>query len=293
MYGNITLLEEEQKKNSKTRRGKRMNNLSTKAVKGLIGLVVVIAIAIVGFITVMEQIDNGFVGVRYSVNGGVKDQTLTQGVKFVGIDKVTQYPIRLQTIKAKDLSLATEDGKATQVSMTYTYKVDDTRVASIFKEFGSVPVEDIESGWLKAQLLKASRNVVSQYSLLDVTGSKSTEVQTEIMTQFTEAVAKKGFLVEDVAFGVPDVDAETQKSIDEIIRAGQEKEKAVLQADTAKTKADSDAYLKITASQAEADSNKKLSESITPELIKLKEAEARIKHGWIEVQTGEAIVDTK
>lgn len=270
-----------------------MNNLSTKAVKGLVGLVVVIAIAIVGFITVMEQIDNGFVGVRYSVNGGVKDQTLTQGVKFVGIDKVTQYPIRLQTIKAKDLSLATEDGKATQVSMTYTYKVDDTRVASIFKEFGSVPVEDIESGWLKAQLLKASRNVVSQYSLLDVTGSKSTEVQTEIMTQFTEAVAKKGFLVEDVAFGVPDVDAETQKSIDEIIRAGQEKEKAVLQADTAKTKADSDAYLKITASQAEADSNKKLSESITPELIKLKEAEARIKHGWIEVQTGEAIVDTK
>lgn len=270
-----------------------MEEITIKDIKRIVAVVVALVLIVVGLFVAFEKIDNGYVGVRYSVNGGVKDQTLTQGVKFVGIDKVTQYPIRIQTVKAKKLNLATEDGKATHVSMTYTYKVDDTKVSSIFKEFGSIPVEDIQAGWLKSQLLKASRNVVSQYSLLDVTGSKSTEVQTQINKEFTEAVAKKGFLVEDVAFGVPDVDAETQKSIDEIIRAGQEKEKALLQADTAKTKADSDAYLKITASTAEANSNKKLSESITPELIKLKEAEARIKHGWVEVQTGgDVIVDS-
>lgn len=256
-------------------------------------LVILVIVTIVGLFVAFEKIENGYVGVRYSVNGGVKDQTLNQGVKFVGIDKVTQYPIRIQTVKAKKLNLATEDGKATHVSMTYTYKVDNTKVSSIFKEFGSIPVEDIQKGWLKSQLLKASRNVVSQYSLLDVTGSKSTEVQTQINKEFTESVAKKGFLVEDVAFGVPDVDAETQKSIDEIIRAGQDKEKAILQAETAKTKADGDAYVKTTTAQAEADANKKLSGSITDELIKLKEVEARIKHGWVEVVTGEVIVNKK
>ena len=50
-------------------------------------------------------------GVRYSMNGGVRDEVLTQGVKFVGLDKVTQYPIRLQTIQAKDVSVSTSDGK--------------------------------------------------------------------------------------------------------------------------------------------------------------------------------------
>lgn len=270
-----------------------MYELSTKKIKAIAVTVVLMVVLIVGLFVTFEKIENGYVGVRYSVNGGVKKQTLTQGVKFVGIDKVTQYPIRLQTVKAKKLNLATEDGKATHVSITYAYKVDPTKVSNVFKEFGSIDVEDIQAGWLKAQLLKASRNVVSQYSLLDVTGSKSTEVQQHILEDFTKAVKEKGFLVEDVAFGVPDVDAETQKSIDEIIKAGQEKEKAVLQAETAKTKADSDAYLKTTSAQAEATANQKLSGSITPELIKLKEAEARIKHGWVEVQTGEAIVSTK
>lgn len=267
--------------------------MSEKLIKNsLIGLVIVLVLG-VAFIKFSEKIENGFVGVRYSLNGGVKDATLSQGVKFVGFDKVTQYPIRLRTVEADKLNLATEDGKATHVSITYSYKVDSKKVSDVYKEFGSIPVEDIEANWLKAQLLKSSRNVVSQYSLLDVTGSKSTDVQDSIFAEFSKAVKVKGFLVEDVAFGVPDVDAETQKSIDEIIRAGQEKEKAILQADTAKTKADSDAYLKTTAAQAEATANKKLSESITPELIQLKDAEARIKHGWVEVITNEAIVDTK
>lgn len=254
---------------------------------------VVLGLGIIGGFRFLEKIDNGYVGVRYSMNGGVREETLTQGVKFVGLDKVTQYPIRLQTVKAKKLNLATEDGKATHVSITYAYKVDPTKVSDVFKEFGSIKVEDIEGGWLKAQLLKSSRKAVAQYSLLDVTGSKSTEVQQVILESFEEAVKAKGFLVEDVAFGVPDVDAETQKSIDEIIKAGQEKEKAVLEAETAKTKADSSAYQKVTAAQAEADANLKLSKSITPELIDLKEAEARLKHGWVTTQTGQAIVDAK
>ncbi|MER2226335.1 MAG: SPFH domain-containing protein [Carnobacterium sp.] len=271
---------------------KEYDKNSIKKIKGLIIGILVIILLVGGFLVFFEKIENGYVGVRYSMNGGVKDQTLSQGVKFVGLDKVTQYPIRLQTVKAEKLNLATEDGKATHVSITYAYKVDSKKVSDVFKEFGSINVEDIEANWLKAQLLKSSRAVVARYSLLDVTGSKSTEVQQSILEDFTKAVEPKGFLVEDVAFGVPDVDAETQKSIDEIIKAGQEKEKALLEADTAKTKADSLAYQKVKAAEAEAEANKKLSESISEELIKLKEVEARLEHGWVEVQTGEAIVDT-
>lgn len=40
------------------------------------------------------------------------------------------------------------------------------------------------------------------------------------------------------------------------------------------------------AAEAEAKANNTLSQSITPELIQLKEAEARLQHGWVTVQGG-------
>ena len=42
--------------------------------------------------------------------------------------------------------------------------------------------------------------------------------------------------------------------------------------------------------KAEAEANKKLSSSITNELIRMKEAEARYKHGWVTVQGADAVV---
>lgn len=61
---------------------------------------VIVGIGVIGGFKFFEKIDNGYVGVRYSMNGGIKDEALTQGVKFVGIDKVininslANYPIK-------------------------------------------------------------------------------------------------------------------------------------------------------------------------------------------------------
>lgn len=106
-----------------------MGEMSTEGKAILAGVIagVIILLTIGGFVF-FEKIDNGNVGIEYSMNGGVKQQTLSQGVKFVGLNKVTQYPIRLQTVKAKKLSLATKDGKATHVSITYSYKFDKLEI---------------------------------------------------------------------------------------------------------------------------------------------------------------------
>ena len=45
-----------------------------------------------------------------------------------------------------------------------------------------------------------------------------------------------------------------------------------------------------TAAPSQADANKELNASITEELIRMKEAEARLKHGWVEVQGADAVV---
>ena len=42
--------------------------------------------------------------------------------------------------------------------------------------------------------------------------------------------------------------------------------------------------------QKQKQNQTELSESITDELIKMKEAEARLEHGWVEVQGADTVV---
>lgn len=269
----------------------KMNKIkNSKGFKGVIIFLVVVVVGIVAALKFFERIDNGYVGVRYSMNGGIKDQALTQGVKFVGIDKVIQYPIRLQTIQAENVSVSTSDGKKTSINIKYDYKVDSTKAAKMYKEFGNITSTDIENGWLKSKLQKVSREVYAKYSLLDILSGESSKVEAEVLTNFAKSVEGKGFEVEDVTLGVPDVDPETQKSIDAIIRAGQENEKAKLDAETAKTQADSEAYKITKAAEAEAAANQKIAESVTDELIRYEEAQARKKHGWVTVNGTDTVV---
>ncbi|KAF1303307.1 prohibitin family protein [Enterococcus saccharolyticus] len=269
---------------------KSVSKGASSAIKVGITAILVLIVAVVGGLLFFERIENGYVGVRYSINGGVRDETLGQGIKFVGLDKVTQYPIRLQTIQAESLSIATSDGKKTSVNIKYDYKIDPTKTSAMYKEFGNITSEDIEEGWLKSKLQKEAREVYSKYTILEVLSGKSSEAEGNLLKNFANAVETKGFVVEDVTVGVPEIDPETQKSIDAIVLSGQENEKAKLDAETKKTQADANAYEITKQAEAEAEANKKIAESVTENLIKYEEAQARKEHGWVTVNGANAIV---
>ena len=73
-------------------------------------------------------------------------------------------------------------------------------------------------------------------------------------------------------------------------KAQLDKETAIAQGEAAKAKAEADKAVTITNAQAEAEANRIVSESITDELIKMTEAEARKKHGWVTVQGADTVV---
>lgn len=275
--------------------------------KGIIGgIITVILVLVTGvFLKVaFEKVDNGNVGIRYSMNGGVRDQALNQGVHWVGLDKVTQYPIRTQTTR-ESVGLATEDGKKTDVKLTYNFHVDPTKATDVYRKFGSANIETIEKGWLSQKLLKAARDSLSKYTLLEVTGSDAGRVQAAILNSFQKEVKSQGFVIEDLSFGVPSIDKGTQQSIDALIKSGQEIKKNELDAQAQKTKAEGDAKAKIIAAEADAqakqiaaqataDANKKINDSVTQTTIDYMLAQARQDKGWVTVQgNGSTIVDQK
>ena len=72
-----------------------------------------------------------------------------------------------------------------------------------------------------------------------------------------------------------------------------EKQTAMANAETQKVIAQAEADVKIIEANAEAESNRIIAQSITPELIQMREAEARMEHGWVTVQGADTTVVTE
>lgn len=258
---------------------------------GFVGVATVAVLGVSGFVF-FEKIDNGNVGIEYSMSGGVKNQALNQGVHFVGLDKVTQYPIKTQTIKQK-VALATSDGKKTDVVINYSYHVNPTKATSVYKKFGNVEIEAIEKGWMNQQLNAAGRTALSKYTLLEVVGTDSTKVQSQLLKDFQQRADKQGFIVEDLSFGTPSLDGQTQKSIDDIIKAGQDTKKAELEAKTKQTQAEAAKKAAITKAEGKAEANEKINASVTDKTIDYMNAQARVKHGWVTVKGAGSVISDK
>lgn len=246
----------------------------------------------------VERIDEGQVGVVYSPAGGVKE-TINPGWNVVGVfDKVTEYPVRLQTVKDK-INVSTNDGKKITLSVTYNMKVNSSKdkVIKIFKELGSQDIEQIQKGYLYSQLYKASREVVSDYSLLDIYGSKTTEASDRVTKDFAKLVEPLGFEISNVTLGAPDADPNTQAAIDARIKASQENEKKKLELENDKidaqrkeVQANGEAKKRQIDAEAEAKANETVARSITEPLLKKQELDARMKHGWVTIQGANTVV---
>lgn len=261
-------------------------------------LVMGLIILLVGFLNFTERVPEGKVSVVYSPSGGAQE-VLKPGWHLIGFfDKTQQYPTRVTIVKDK-VSVTTSDGKKITMPVRYEMKVDSSeeKILGIFKELGSQDIEQIQEGYLYNNLFQSARNVVSQYSVLDIYGTKTSEASAQISEQMKDKSAKLGFVIADVTLGTPEVDEETQAAIDARVKAAQENElkkqeleNEKIEAEKKKVIAQGEAEKKIIEAEAEAKANKIIADSITEPLLKKQELEARMKHGWVTIQGAQAVV---
>lgn len=237
------------------------------------GAFIILSLILVPFF--VEKIAPGHVGVVYKPGNGVQSETLPEGWHVVSpFDKITEYPIRLQTYGVADQTFATSDGKNVTMDFSYNLKVDPTKVVAIFKEFGPITVDDIAEGYLKSRLYDAGRQSISRVDILQLFGEKSGEVAINIQDNYKEDVIKYGFIIDDLAMGAPKPDAKTQEAIDARVAAAQQLDRTKTELEIAKMEAEKkretargEADSQLIRAQGEAESNKELQQSITPQLI--------------------------
>ncbi|MCR8994719.1 prohibitin family protein [Brevibacillus laterosporus] len=267
-------------------------------VAGLVGIGVLFlgGMALASFTTIKQ----GHVGVVYNRSGGVESQTLSQGMHLVlPWTMVTQYPVALETVEYKDVQLATKDGKPLTMNMTFNYMNDPEQVVNIFNKFKGAKPEAIEQGFILSRIKEAALSVTSKYTILEIFQNRE-QIKVDISKVFTEDMKKQGFTVTDFVLGTPTPDESTAKAIQAVVDAHQqlealkiEKQKAQEIAEKQKIEAEGKAQATIAEAKGQAESNRLVQQSITPELLKKMEMEARIAHGWVEVQGASAVVTNK
>lgn len=140
--------------------------------------------------------------------------------------------------------------------------------------------------------------ITTDYSMMDIYSGNRSEINNKITEYLNNAFEKEyGIQVLDASIIDVHPDDKLKESIDNRVTALQQKqqaqveqETAKVQAETALIKAQNEADIKVTAAKAEAEANQLKSASLTPELIQMTEAEARLKHGWVTVQGADATV---
>lgn len=273
--------------------------MSTKGIMGLVGTVVVVFALIIGMFVFVEKIPEGQVGVVYSPSGGAK-KVLNPGWHLVGLfEKTQKYPTRVTIVK-DSVTVTTKDGKSIKMPSSYEMKVDRSKVLDIFKELGSQNVEQIQEGYLYQRLFRASRAVVSDYTVLDIYGTKTTEASAKITEQMSKESSSLGFIVTNVVLGTPELDEDTEQAINARVKSAQENElkkqeleNEKLEAEKKKVIAEGEKQKKLIEAQAEKEANELLSQSITPEILKMEELAARKIHGWITITGATPLVETE
>lgn len=285
--------------------------MKAKIVGVIIGLVVVVGAAYTALS--LTKVGQGEVGVVYSMKGGVKQETLGPGFHFVGpFDKVRDYPVSQQQLvlsnNASDFNEkklekdthvdAPADGGMVKMNMTVNYNFMPNRVTDLYEKFNGMDGEDLVELKVKNSIIAYIKEVTPKFSVMDIYSDKRPEVGQAITEYLNSKLNDEyGIVVSSALIIDVQLDEALQAKVQAKEQAKQDAEKAELdkqtaiaQGEAAKAKAEADAQVTITNAQAEAEANKLKSESITDELIRMTEAEARKEHGWVTVQGADAVV---
>lgn len=281
--------------------------------KGKIGGVILALVIIVGIICCalcLERIPTGYVGVVYSMNGGVQDEILTQGFHLVSPTKhVKEFTVgNEQLVLSQDerdgsesdesFLVSTADNANISISFQMSYRFKQDEVTDTYKKFRGMDGEQIVNSRVRTVLKAKISEVTTDYTMMDIYSGDRGKINDEL-TEFLNKELGEEFGIEVMDASIIDVhpDAQLQKTINDRVTAMQKKQQAEAEQETIKVQnqtrlleAQAEADAKKIEAEGEAEANRIIAASITDGLLKKMEMEARMEHGWVTVQGADTVV---
>jgi len=292
--------------------------------KGIVIGIVSAVVALVIVLMCVERVPVGYVGVVYSAKG-VESQTISQGWHIMSpLKHVAAFPVSQQRIvfsnNASDYNEkehtdwhidAPANGGVISINLTVNYNFMPDRVVELYTKFNGMNGESLMESRIQNDIIAYVKEVTPKFTVMEIYSDNRAEVNSAITEYLNEKLSEEyGINVSSALI----IDAEPDEALMEKIKAKEqakqdaetaelntqtakaeaetEKVRAQTAADVKKIEAEAEAEVKRIEAEAEAEANKKLAESITDELIRMKEAEARLKHGWITITGADTVITT-
>ena len=223
--------------------------------KGFVGSIVTAVIIViclfVGF-SCAKKVPAGYVGIVYSMNGGISDEVLTQGWHIISPTKeVTLYSIGIEQSyltagedgdsKGDDsFEVPSSDGKGLNVDLTFTYRYDVDRVTQLFTRFKGQSGKEVRDSFIKPNIISWTKEVTAQYPVTDILGDERANLNKAVSDYIRERFEPYGIIIENVSLIDIDADDETRASVQRKVNAQQELELAQIEQKTANVQAQKD-----------------------------------------------------
>ena len=215
---------------------------------------------------------------------------------------------------------APADGGMVKLNMTVNYNFMADRVVELYTRFNGMDGDTIVDNMVQNSIVAYIKEVTPQFTVMDIYSDRRAEVSKAITEYLNSKLTEEyGINVSSALIIDVQLDETLMAKVQAKEQAKQDAEKAELDKQTAiaqgeanKATAEAEAAVqKIQAeaagektriaaeaeadatrieAQAEADANNTINNSITDNLIRMKEAEARLEHGWVTVQGGSPVV---
>jgi len=251
--------------------------MKSKMIGAIVSGVVLVGVLVCGIMSA-HTIKAGYVGIVYSLDGGIRDQVLSQGLKFVSpLSSVRQYSVATeQAYLSKDakegssgddsFSIPTSDGKTVNVDLEFSYHFDADKLPQTFTKFKGQDGQTIENTFIRGKMKAWTAEVSSTFSVIDIYGEKRAELNAKVLAHTKQNFDDYGIVIDSVNFSRIGLDDATSQAIQTRINKQQELETSKLEAEKAKI----DAEAKITQAEGQAKANDVLAKSIDQSILQSK-----------------------
>lgn len=196
--------------------------------KGFVGSIVTAVIIViclfVGF-SCAKKVPAGYVGIVYSMNGGISDDVLTQGWHIVSPTKeVTLYSIGIEQSyltagedgdsKGDDsFEVPSSDGKGLNVDLTFTYRYDVDQVTDLFTRFKGQSGKEVRDSFIKPNIISWTKEVTAKYPVTDILGDERANLNIAVSNYIRDKFEPYGIIIENVSLIDINADDETRASV--------------------------------------------------------------------------------
>jgi len=270
---------------------------------GKIFAIIILLIAIIGggyTVMSLERVDQGEVGVVYTMKEGAREEVLTPGYHFVGpMAKIKTFPVSQQQLvlsnnpadynakEHQDWHVdAPADGGMVKMNLTVNYNFMSDRVVELYTKFNGMDGEAIVESMVQNSIIAYIKEVTPQFSVMEIYSTKRSEVSKAI-TEYLSTKLGDEYGINVLSALIIDVqlDEVLQEKIQAKEQAKQDAEKAELDKQTAlataeveKVKAETAAAVAVEKAKGDAEV-KRIEAEAEAERVKINaEAEAeRVK----------------